>query len=72
MHSLLRTSKGLIGVTLMFSLLVIGVGADFISPRDPISQELTARLTAPASATRETGATTSWGPIQWDGMCCRE
>ncbi len=47
MHSLLRTSKGLIGVTLMFSLLVIGVGADFISPRDPISQELTARLTAP-------------------------
>lgn len=56
MFNLMKTTKGFIGVVLMLFLLVIGLGADLISPRDPLAQDLRARLTEPGIANAKDGS----------------
>ena len=57
MRAMFRTAKGIVGMLLMAFLVVVGLGADGISPHDPLRQELRARLTAPGlDNTRDGGS----------------
>ena len=53
----MKTTKGFIGVVLMSFLVFVGLGADLVSPRDPLAQDLRARLTEPGIANAKDGST---------------
>ena len=53
----MKTTKGFIGVVLMSFLVFVGLGADLVSPRDPLEQNLRARLTEPGIANAKDGST---------------
>jgi peptide/nickel transport system permease protein len=53
----MKTTKGFIGVVLMSFLVFVGLGADLVSPRDPLEQDLRARLTEPGVANARDGGT---------------
>ena len=57
MLNLMKTTKGFIGVVLMSFLVFVGLGADLVSPRDPLEQNLRARLTEPGIANAKDGST---------------
>ena len=53
----MKTTKGFCGVVLMTFLLFVGIGADLVSPRDPLAQDLRARLTEPGGVSAKDGST---------------
>jgi peptide/nickel transport system permease protein len=59
--ALFRTTKGAIGFALIAFLVVIGLGAEFFAPHDPLAQDLRARLTPPGFENATGGGTYLFG-----------